>query len=346
MANHENYMRRCFQLAELGKGNVSPNPMVGAVLVYNDRIIGEGFHAHYGSEHAEVACINSVTLEDRRLIEQSVLYVSLEPCSHFGKTPPCSDLIIKSKIKKVVIAMTDPFKSVSGSGIKKLREAGIYVLENVLREQAEELNRRFLCFHLKGRPYIILKWAKTADNFIGSGSKLRLKISNNYSDFLVQLWRGEEDAIMVGTNTALLDNPKLNNRSGIGKNPLRIAIDKTLKIPEDYFLLDDSQQTIILNESISKKKGNTRYVQIKKDQELLNSTFDYLHSINISSLIVEGGYNLLSSIINNEIWDEARIITNTNLFAGSGITSPILKGKVYKTEFLDTDRIDFLRNLT
>ncbi|MEO5967133.1 MAG: bifunctional diaminohydroxyphosphoribosylaminopyrimidine deaminase/5-amino-6-(5-phosphoribosylamino)uracil reductase RibD [Ferruginibacter sp.] len=341
---HEFYMRRCFQLAELGKGNVSPNPMVGAVLVYNNRIIGEGYHAIYGGEHAEVACINNVTINDKIFIEHSVLYVSLEPCSHFGKTPPCSDLIIKSKIKKVVIAMTDPFKDVSGSGIKKLREAGIEVIENVLNVQAEEINRRFLCFHLKRRPYIILKWAKTADNFIGSGTKQRLIISNKYSNFLVQLWRGEEDAIMVGTNTALLDNPKLNNRSGIGKNPLRIAIDKTLRIPENYFLLDNSQSTIIINEVKCEITGNTKFIQIKKDQEFINSIFDYLYSINISSIIIEGGYNLLSSIINKGIWDEARIITNTNLLCGSGIPSPLIKGCVYKTEFIETDKIEFIRN--
>ena len=344
MGNYEFYMRRCFQLAELGKGSVSPNPMVGAVLVYNDRIIGEGFHAHYGYEHAEVACINSVKSEDKHLIGDSVLFVSLEPCSHFGKTPPCSDLIIKSKIKKVVIAMTDPFKKVSGSGIKRLKDAGIEVIENVLKEQAEELNKRFLCFHLKRRPFIILKWAKTADGFIGSGNKTRLKISNNYSDFFVHLWRGEEDAIMVGTNTALLDNPKLNNRSGVGKNPLRIAIDKNLRIPESHFLHDNSQKTIIINELKSANSENTSFIQIKKDQDFLNSTFDHLHSLNITSVIVEGGYNLINSIIKVGLWDEARIITNTNLFAGSGISSPYLSGYHQKAINLETDRIDFFSN--
>lgn len=344
MASDEFYMRRCLQLAELGKGNVSPNPMVGAVLVYNERIIGEGYHARYGFEHAEVACINSVTQEDKRFINDSTLYVSLEPCSHFGKTPPCSDLIIASKIKKVVIALTDPFKAVAGAGILKLKNAGIEVVENVLRKEAEELNKRFLCFHLKKRPYIILKWAQSANNFIGSGNKSRIKISNNYSDFLVHLWRGEEDAILVGTNTAILDNPKLNNRSGIGKDPVRIAIDRNLQIPATHFLLDKSQPTIIINEVKEKVLENINFIKVKKDDDKLDSLLELLFSMNITSLIVEGGFSLLSSIIKRGLWDEARIITNTGLFIENGISAPVFRAKPEKCLKIDNDRINFYRN--
>ena len=343
MAGHDFYMKRCIHLAELGKGNVSPNPMVGAVLVYNDIIIGEGFHAQFGFEHAEVACINSVSDDDKNLIKDSVLYVSLEPCSHFGKTPPCSDFIIKSKIKKVVIAMQDPFKEVSGSGIKKLRDNGIEVIQNVLKSEAEELNRRFLCFQLNKRPFIILKWAQTADNIIGSGNECRIKISNAYSDYLVHLWRGEEDAIMVGTNTALLDNPNLNNRSGVGKDPLRVVIDKTLKIPQDFNLYNPSQPTLIINEKKSIIDGNINFVLVKKNEDVLTSALSHLYSLNINSVIVEGGTELLNSFIKNGLWDEARIITNTTLFAGSGKPSPLFKGNKIKSIIIDSDRIDFFR---
>ena len=238
-------MTRCLQLAQLGAGNVAPNPMVGAVLVYEEKIIGEGYHRKYGEAHAEVNCINSVKESNRELIEKSTLYVSLEPCSHYGKTPPCSDLIIQNKIKKVVIGCQDIYKEVSGKGILKLRNAGVEVISGVLEKESVDLNKRFFTFHQKFRPYIILKWAQTANTKIGSTNE-RILISNEYTNRLVHKWRSEEAAVLVGTNTAVQDDPFLTTRLWKGKNPVRIVIDKELKLPPSLNIFDTNSQTISL----------------------------------------------------------------------------------------------------
>ncbi|HJW16280.1 MAG TPA: bifunctional diaminohydroxyphosphoribosylaminopyrimidine deaminase/5-amino-6-(5-phosphoribosylamino)uracil reductase RibD, partial [Flavisolibacter sp.] len=250
---HEKYMARCLQLAQLGAGNVAPNPMVGAVLVYNDAIIGEGYHEKYGAAHAEVNCINSVIDGERHLISQSTLYVSLEPCAHFGKTPPCADLIVKLKIPKVVIGCRDPFVQVDGKGIEKLLAAGVEVTTGILEKECKELNKLFFTFHTLHRPYIILKWAQTSDGKIAyptlrkksSSPVSRLFITNAYTNRLVHKWRSEQMAILVGTNTAMHDDPSLNTRLWPGNSPVRLVIDKELALPPGLKLFDGSIPTIV-----------------------------------------------------------------------------------------------------
>jgi diaminohydroxyphosphoribosylaminopyrimidine deaminase/5-amino-6-(5-phosphoribosylamino)uracil reductase len=241
-------MKRCLDLAMQGCGSVAPNPMVGAVLVYSNKIIGEGYHQQYGGPHAEVNCINSVLAENKKFIPNSTLYVSLEPCNHHGKTPPCSDLIIQHKIPELVIGCKDPFELVNGTGIEKLKKAGVNIHPFLLEKEAVELNKRFFHFHQKKRPYIILKWAQTDDGFIALPKGIPLKISNEITDQLVHRWRSEEAAIIVGTNTAINDNPSLTNRLWGGANPIRIIIDKNLKVPTDHKIYDQSSVTYIFNE--------------------------------------------------------------------------------------------------
>jgi len=250
---HEHYMSRCFQLAERGRGNVSPNPMVGAVLVYNDSIIGEGYHKQYGSFHAEVNCIHSVKKENHDLIKDSTLYVSLEPCNHHGKTPPCTDFILQNNIQRVVVACKDSCEKVNGAGLQKLQQAGVHVIMGVLEKEAIALNERFFTFHTQRRPYIILKWAQTSNQMISGNHKERLHITNELTNKLVHRWRSEECAILVGTHTVLMDNPALTNRLWIGKNPCRIYIDKHLIVDDTFQLNDASVPTMILKiEPLSK----------------------------------------------------------------------------------------------
>lgn len=309
MIPHEHFMKRCLELAELGKGNTSPNPMVGSVLVFENRIIGEGYHRQYGEAHAEVNCFQSVLLQDQDLIPHSTLYVSLEPCSHFGKTPPCVDLILKHKIQHVVIACRDRSEKVNGKGIQKLIESGIQVIEGILENEAIILNHRFFTAQLKSRPYIILKWAESADGFLASTSG-KTKISNLYSDILVHKWRSEEDAIWVGYNTAVIDNPILNVRNWNGRNPLRIVYDRDLSLSSDLLLLNGEQPTIIFNTKENKTEKNISYIQII-DENYLLSILNYLASIHINSVIVEGGAHLHQSLIDFNLWDEIRIIRSS-----------------------------------
>ncbi|HEY2720248.1 MAG TPA: bifunctional diaminohydroxyphosphoribosylaminopyrimidine deaminase/5-amino-6-(5-phosphoribosylamino)uracil reductase RibD, partial [Chitinophagaceae bacterium] len=228
---HDIYMHRCLDLARLGAGHVAPNPMVGAVLVHDERIIGEGYHQQYGGPHAEPNCIASVKKEEQHLISESILYVSLEPCAHYGKTPPCADLIIKNKIPRVVIGCFDPFEEVNGKGIEKLKGAGIDVLVGILEHECKKLNKRFFLYYQQHRPYIILKWAQSSNQKIGAGAGNRTYISNEFTNRLVHKWRSEEAAILVGTNTALQDDPELTTRSWIGNNPRRLVMDMDLKLP-------------------------------------------------------------------------------------------------------------------
>ncbi len=295
-------MRRCLQLARCGEAGAPPNPMVGAVIVCDGRIIGEGYHRRCGGPHAEVNAINSVKEKD--LLSRSTIYVSLEPCAHYGKTPPCADLIIETGIRRVVIGCTDPFAKVNGLGIKKLREAGCEVQVGVLEQECRELNRRFFTFHEKHRPWIILKWAQSNDGFIGKDE--RVILSNALTQTLVHRLRARSGAILVGTNTALQDNPTLTTRLWPGPNPLRLTIDRNGILPPTLHLKDNSTPTVIYShESI---------------EEILAD----LYARGIQSLLVEGGAKLLQSFIDKGLWDEARIET-APLCLGQGTKAPTLK---------------------
>ncbi|MEO5943068.1 MAG: bifunctional diaminohydroxyphosphoribosylaminopyrimidine deaminase/5-amino-6-(5-phosphoribosylamino)uracil reductase RibD [Ferruginibacter sp.] len=340
----ETYMLRCLQLAAAAAGNVAPNPMVGAVLVYNGVIIGEGYHMKYGEPHAEVNCINSVSEENRHLIKESTLYVSLEPCNHFGKTPPCSDLIVKNKIPKVVIACKDSFEKVNGGGIKKLEDAGVKVTQDILKEDALELNKRFFTFHEKKRPYVILKWAQSNDKFIAHKNYQPVKITNDLTNRQVHKWRSEEAAILVGTNTALHDDPSLTTRLWQGKNPVRIFIDKNLQIPSGHHLLDNSTATIVINQIKDEKAGNTIFYKISEEEDVITTVLNLLYQKQLTSLIVEGGTTLLQSFIDAGLWDEAIIITNNDLQLHEGIDAPLLThSALFCEEHILSDRLQFFK---
>jgi len=335
-------MQRCLQLAEQGRAHVSPNPMVGAVLVFDERIIGEGWHQKYGGPHAEVNCINSVAEADRQLITQSTMYVSLEPCVHFGKTPPCADLIAENKIRHVVIGCRDSFAEVDGRGIEKLKAAGITVEAGILEKECIELNKRFFTFHEKQRPYIILKWAQSGDGFIGATGSERILISNDITNRLVHKWRSEETAILVGTNTALLDDPSLTTRLWPGNNPVRLVLDKELKLPASLKLFDGSTKTIVFNYKKQAYGDNIIYQQLNKDEDMLLQILSSLYQQQMQSVIVEGGSKLLQSFIDAGLWDEARVITNPTMIIHEGISSPLLKNEIPdKEEMAATDIISF-----
>jgi diaminohydroxyphosphoribosylaminopyrimidine deaminase/5-amino-6-(5-phosphoribosylamino)uracil reductase len=321
---NETYMRRCLELAQQAKGHTTPNPMVGAVLVYNDRTIGEGWHHYYGADHAEVNCLKNVAEADKHLIPESTMYVSLEPCAHYGITPPCAKRIVEERIKKVVIANTDPFEQVKGKGIDILQSAGIAVETGILEKEGFWVNRRFFCFHKQARPYIILKWAQTQDGFIAPADRQRLQITGKESQQLVHKWRTEEAAIMVGTNTAINDNPQLTARLWKGKQPLRIALDKNLHIPHTHQLFDEAAATWIVNEEHETLEGNVHLIKLPFDETLLAGLLNRLRDAKMLSLIVEGGTALLNSFISMGLWDEARIFTG-NITLQEGIKAPTLQ---------------------
>ncbi len=333
MTDHEKYMSRCLQLAENGRGKVAPNPMVGSVLVHNGRIIGEGYHQKYGESHAEVNCINSVTETDRRFIPESLLYVSLEPCNHTGNTPPCTDFILMNGIRHVVVACSDPFEKVNGSGVRKLREQGVTVDLGILEKEARELNKVFFTFHEKQRPYIILKWAQTADGFIGSGIAERLKITDSSADVLVHQWRSECAAIMVGTRTAITDDPQLNNRLYPGPSPVRLVIDRDLEIPSTHHLLADGAPTIVITEKKSGEEGSVFYYQVGRNEALLPVVISLLHQRKLTSLMVEGGAETLKYFIEEGLWDEIRVISKVSMHAGKGLPAPVIKGAARSDEY-------------
>ena len=338
-------MHRCLELAALGAGHVAPNPMVGAVLMHDDRIIGEGWHKLYGQSHAEVNCIASVKPADLHLLPQSTMYVSLEPCAHFGKTPPCSNLIIEKKIPKVVIGCRDPFPLVNGKGIEKLNAAGIVTETGILENECRELNKRFFTFHSLHRPYIILKWAETADGFIGNTTERRLLISNEYSNRLVHRWRSEEAAVMVGTQTALVDNPQLTTRNWPGKSPLRIVIDRKLQLPRSLHLFSREARTIVFNEILHEEKDGLFFYKLKSADNLLPQIMDALFKLSVQSVIVEGGAQLLQSFIDASLWDEARVICNETQKAGSGVNAPLLTNELkINEESLLTDKISYFKH--
>lgn len=329
-------MRRCLELAQRAKGYTAPNPMVGAVLVYNDRIIGEGWHHFYGSAHAEVNCLNSVPEVDRHLIPESTMYVSLEPCAHYGHTPPCAVRLVEEKIKEVIICNTDPFEKVSGRGIQILKEANTTVQTGIIQQEGLWVNRRFFCFHSQKRPYIILKWAQTPEGFIAPEDKSRFAISNSNSQQLVHKWRTEEGAIMVGTTTAATDNPLLTARLWKGKQPLRIVLDKSLKLPATLNVFNEDAATWVINEEKETLQGNVHYVQLPFDDTLLPALLARLHTNNILSMIVEGGAQLLQSFINAGLWDEARIFKGSRSLA-NGIAAPLLQNSTlaFQTQMED-----------
>ncbi|MFN8289776.1 MAG: bifunctional diaminohydroxyphosphoribosylaminopyrimidine deaminase/5-amino-6-(5-phosphoribosylamino)uracil reductase RibD [Chitinophagaceae bacterium] len=318
-------MARCLELARKGAGHVAPNPMVGAVLVHNDRILAEGWHRQYGAPHAEVNCIEeAVDKGYRELIPRSTLYVSLEPCAHYGKTPPCTDLIIRHKIPEVVIGCRDPFPEVNGKGIEKLEAAGLRVVTGVLEQECRELNRRFFTFHTMHRPYVLLKWAQTADGKMAAGTGRRLLISNEYTNRLVHRWRSEEAAILVGTHTALYDDPALTNRLWPGPSPVRMVVDMKLRLPLSLKLFDGKERTIVFNRIKQEEKGNLNYVRVKDEESLVQEVLQTLYQLKLQSVMVEGGARLLQSFISEGAWDEATVIMNNEVLAGEGLLAPLL----------------------
>jgi diaminohydroxyphosphoribosylaminopyrimidine deaminase / 5-amino-6-(5-phosphoribosylamino)uracil reductase len=353
-------MRRCLELALLGAGHVAPNPMVGSVLVYSDsvtseeRIIGEGYHERYGERHAEANCIASVKEEDRPLIARSTIYVSLEPCAHYGMQPPCAGLIIRERIPRVVAGCRDPFPQVNGKGIEKLRAAGVEVLVGVLEGECVELNRRFFTFHTKHRPYIVLKWAQSADGKMGSGRREggmraageggRTLISNEYSNRLVHKWRSEEAAILVGTRTALMDDPALTVRLWNGPDPIRLVIDKELRLPSSLRIFDGKVRTVVFNLLRHEEGGAAEYYQLSPDSSLVHQLSVALTRLKITSVLVEGGARLLQSFIDEGFWDEARVITNNELMIPGGLPAPEWKdARLVETETLAGDTIRYYR---
>lgn len=328
-------MQRAFDLALNGIGHVSPNPLVGCVIVHNDKIIGEGWHQKYGEAHAEVNAIN--TVESKALLKEATVYVTLEPCSHFGKTPPCADLLIYSRVKKVVIANVDTNPKVAGEGIKRMRAAGIEVVTGILDKEGRGFNKRFFTLIEKKRPYIVLKWAQTTDGFIARLNRDSKWISNEYSRQLVHKWRTEEDAIVVGTKTAEFDNPQLNVRDWTGRNPVRIVIDRFLKLPESLHLFDRSQKTICYNLLKHEEHGNLLLVRIPEENFLEELVKD-LYKRNVQSIIVEGGAQTLQSFIDAKLWDEARVFIGDKSF-DKGIKAPIFEGKMVSEESIFSDRL-------
>lgn len=333
-------MRRCLQLAACGAGSTSPNPMVGAVIVCDGRIIGEGYHIRAGEPHAEVNAVNSVKNADKCLFGRSTMYVSLEPCSHYGKTPPCADLIISCKIPRVVIATTDSNSQVNGGGIARLRAAGVEVVVGVLREKALELNRNFFTFHKEGRPRVILKWAESADGFIDglrdSSSVQSLKISTPLSQVAVHKLRSRCDAILVGRRTALLDNPALDVRCWGGRSPLRLVIDRCGTLPPTLKMFDGASPTLVFteNEKTGKFAEGVEQVVLDFSQNILPQILSCLHARKVGSLLVEGGTALLQSFIDASLWDAARVERNPCLFVKEGVAAPRLPGNLPSVKVL------------
>lgn len=337
-------MQRCLALARKGFGHVAPNPMAGCVIVYKGKVIGEGFHRKYGSAHAEVNAINAV--RDKSLIKHATLYVNLEPCSHFGKTPPCADLIVSSGIQYVVVGAIDPNPLVQGRGLKKLVSAGCDVKLGILENECRELNRRFYTFYEKKRPYVILKWAETSDRYIGV-SGARYQVSGEKATQRVHQWRSQEQAIMVGTNTALEDNPRLTVRKLKGQNPLRIFIDRQLIVPQGHHLLDGKVPTVVFTQMKNSVKGNLEYVSLDFEKDVLKQVLAALFKRKIQSVIVEGGAKLLNSFIEQGLWDEARVLSAKKKSLGNhkGIRAPKISGATVSKKKIGSDELSVIHPL-
>lgn len=347
MTADENIMRRCFQLARMGQGHVSPNPMVGCVVLSPDgTVVSEGYHQQCGCNHAERNALTAHANEGKDFSD-CTLYVNLEPCSHHGKTPPCADLVIEKGIKKVVISTTDPNPLVAGNGIHKLQNAGIEVVTGVLETEGRFLNRRFFTFMEKKRPYIILKWAETADGFMDIDRSAlpdgNYWITNDILKTLSHKWRTVEDAIMVGTNTVANDNPQLTARLWHGRNPLRITLDRTGRLPHSSHIFDGTVPTMVFTEnSHLQSRENLTYVNVDF-QNLLPSVLDVLYQKGIQSLIVEGGKQLTNSFLQQNLWDEARQLQGNVIF-GKGLPSPAIAANPDKTETFGDNTIKYFYN--
>ncbi|MCF6307999.1 MAG: bifunctional diaminohydroxyphosphoribosylaminopyrimidine deaminase/5-amino-6-(5-phosphoribosylamino)uracil reductase RibD [Flavobacteriaceae bacterium] len=374
MKIHEKYMLRCIQLAKNGLGTTYPNPLVGSVIVHKNKIIGEGWHYKSGKPHAEVNAINSV--KNKTLLEEATIYVSLEPCSHFGKTPPCANLIIEKGIKNVVIGSVDPNPKVTGNGINLLKESGCNLIEGVLQKECNQLNKRFFTIHQKKRPYIILKWAETGDGFIAPKETINrlphlekneirndtapVWITNPISRQLVHKWRAEEQSILVGTQTVIDDNPSLTTRDWQGNSPIRFVIDRNLRIPENASVFDGSVKTIVivdkdavistflqaqcttpLNDRLTEK--NILIETINFSKEIATQICDLIYRYNIQSIIIEGGAKTLQSFIDANLWDEARVFTGNNAFK-EGTKAPVLRGSLSFEEKINQDILRIYTN--
>jgi len=341
----EKYIKRCIELAKNGLGTTYPNPLVGCVIVYENKIIGEGWHKKSGESHAEVIAIESV--QNKELLSSSTLYVSLEPCSHFGKTPPCADLILKYKIPNVVIGTIDPNSKVAGKGIQKLKDSGVNVTFGIIETEGNELNKRFFTFHRKSRPYIILKWAESADGFISPINKSEQKpvwISNEYSRQLVHKWRSEEQAILVGTQTIIDDNPSLTVRDWVGNNPIRVVIDRENTINSSYNVFDNQAKTIVFsNKEVTSNSDTIQYIKVDFDKNSTQAIVDKLFENNIQSIIIEGGRKTIQSFIDAHLWDEARVfIGGINL--NKGTKAPKINNTIYSKSYLKKDTLLTYRN--
>jgi diaminohydroxyphosphoribosylaminopyrimidine deaminase/5-amino-6-(5-phosphoribosylamino)uracil reductase len=345
---NEFYMKRCVELAALAIGNVSPNPMVGCVIVHNGKIIGEGYHQEFGKAHAEPNAIKSVFDqygdEGNELLKQAIAYVNLEPCAHFGKTPPCADLFVKHQLKKVVIGNRDPFSGVDGKGIEKLRNAGIEVISGVLEEECKYFNRRFFTRILQQRPYIILKWAETANGYFATNDGHQKWISGALAKRMAHQWRTEEDAILIGKQTAIIDNPQLTAREWPGKNPTRLVIDKNLEVPQNNHIFNDEAKTIIFNEIKTDVIGNVHYIQMEDMHFYLAQKIAFqLYLMDTQSVIVEGGANILKQFLEANIWDEARIFSSQGSW-NDGIPSPVINGLLQEQIQFGSDQLSIYIN--
>lgn len=345
-------MLRCLELAKNGLGTTYPNPLVGSVIVCNNKIIGEGWHKKSGEAHAEVNAVNSV--KDKSLLKKATIYVSLEPCSHFGKTPPCSDLIIENEIPNVVIGSIDPNIKVSGNGIKKLMDTGKKVTVGILETECNELNKRFFTFHKKKRPYVILKWAESQDGFVAPKilrqaqddikKRKPVWITNEFSRQLVHKWRSEEQAILVGTNTVIDDNPKLDVRDWEGNNPIRIVLDQNNRITEDSHIFDDKVKTIVFSKSKKAiNKENTIFEVIDFKQNLAHQILNVLYKYQIQSVIIEGGSQTIQTFIDENLWDEARIFIGNKSFK-NGTKAPVIALKNEQRSMIKDDVLIISRN--
>lgn len=341
-------MQRCIQLAKNSQGMAAPNPMVGCVIVHQGSIIGEGYTSPFGGPHAEVNAIRS--LGDTSLLSKATLYVSLEPCSHYGKTPPCADMILKFNIPDVVIGVRDPNELVAGNGIDRLREAGCRVTEGVLENECRELNQKFFLFHQSKRPFVILKWAQSSDGFLAPEPKFRSGdiqpywITNTYSRQLVHEWRTQEQAILVGTRTVMEDNPQLNARLWSGNSPIRVILDRELKIPDHFHIMDKSSRTIILTEVTDpgKEIQGVQYNCIDFSANVAEEVCRVLRENNILSVIVEGGAKTLETFITAALWDEARVFTGPTTLV-SGIKAPEVEGTIFDQLNINGDHLKLIR---
>ncbi|WP_066441010.1 bifunctional diaminohydroxyphosphoribosylaminopyrimidine deaminase/5-amino-6-(5-phosphoribosylamino)uracil reductase RibD [Chryseobacterium sp. CCH4-E10] len=335
----EFYIKRCIELASKALGKTYPNPLVGSVIVYNDQIIGEGYHHKAGENHAEINAINSV--HDKSLISESTIYVSLEPCAHYGKTPPCALKIKELGFKKVVIGAMDSHDKVNGKGKKIIQDAGIEVVSGVIEKECVQLNKRFFTFHEKKRPYIILKWAQSGDGFMDKDCK-PVSISNSLVNQFVHQLRADEHAILVGTNTALNDNPTLTVRNVEGENPIRILIDFELKVPQDFNIYNQEARTIVINSLKDEEKGNIRFIKIEKENFLLE-LMNALYREQVQSVIIEGGRFTLQQFIDEDLWDEAIVIENKNLKLEKGTRAPEFNIKSERAETFRDNLIQFYK---